>query len=48
MRCDETFLVADVSDDGGMDSPSRVATSPDQVEPTTHDDWFSDDQQEPL
>ena len=48
LHSDDIFLVADVSDDEGMDSPSRVAISPDQDEPTRHDDWFSDDEQEPL
>ena len=42
---EETFFGADVSDDEGIDSASRVAISPDQDEPTGHDDWFSDDEQ---
>ena len=36
-----------MSDDDGIDSVSRLAISPDQDEPTGHDDWFSDDKQEP-
>ena len=34
---EETFFGADVSDDEGIDSASRVAISPDQDEPTGHD-----------
>ena len=44
---EETFFGVDVSDDEGIDSASGVAISPDQDEPTGHDDWFSDDEQEP-
>ena len=44
---EETFFGADVSDDEGIDSASCVAISPDQDEPTGHDDWFSDDEQAP-
>ena len=44
---EETFFGADVSDDEGIDSASRVAISPDQDEPTGHEDWFCDDEQEP-
>ena len=44
---EETFFGVDVSDDEGIDSASHVAISPDQDEPTGHDDWFSDNEQEP-
>ena len=44
---EETFFGADESGDEGIDSTSRVAISPDQDGPTGHDDWFSDDEQEP-
>ena len=44
---EETFFGADESDDGGIDSTSRVAISPDQDGPTGSDDWFTGDEQEP-
>ena len=44
---EETFFGADVSDDEGIDSASGVAISQDQDEPIGHDNWFSDDEQEP-
>ena len=43
----ETLFWSSVSDEEGIDSAGRVAISPDQDEPTGHDDWFSDDEQEP-
>ena len=36
-----------MSVDEGIDSAGRVAISPDEDEPTEHDDWFSVDEQEP-
>ena len=42
-----SFLEQNVSDDECIDSASRVTILPDQDEPTEHDDWFSDDEQEP-
>ena len=44
---EETFFGPSVRDYEGIDSARHVAISPDQDDRTGHDDWFSDDQQEP-
>ena len=44
---EETFFGSSVRDFEGIDSARHVAISPDQDERPGHDDWFSDDQQEP-
>ena len=44
---EKTFFGTSVRDYEGIDAARHVAISPDQDERTGHEEWFSDDEQEP-